>query len=257
MTTPLIHLFRQAEDYFFRGISERCLDLGSEATAYMTRVQVADLNLVYIRNNPKALDKILHQSKQFYDQDKLSFVIIIPQTYCTLAMQNKLKTMGYAQTDQSVAMAINLETWIPITVPGFDEDITIKATDHQLNDWMLPLIGAFESTFEISSQYTNTHANALKNKIGLHHFSVYQQSKPIASMTLSVHDTVARVDDVGTLPQFQGKGYATCLMSYALLEARKLGATDCFLESSDSGLAIYQKLGFKKLFKNNIYSYSK
>jgi hypothetical protein len=43
-------------------------------------------------------------------------------------------------------------------------------------------------------------------------------------------------------------------MRYALSESKKLGARHCFLESSDSGLGVYQKLGFDPLFKNNIYS---
>jgi predicted GNAT family acetyltransferase len=87
------------------------------------------------------------------------------------------------------------------------------------------------------------------------HFSLYKQEKPIASITLSMHDdNIARIDDVGTLPEFQGKGYAMHLMRYVLSEAKKLGARHCFLESSDSGLRVYQNLGFEPLFKNNIYS---
>lgn len=43
-------------------------------------------------------------------------------------------------------------------------------------------------------------------------------------------------------------------MRYVLSEAKRLGARHCFLESSDSGLGVYQKLGFEPLFKNNIYS---
>ncbi|MBL3285103.1 putative GNAT acetyltransferase C-terminal domain protein [Rickettsiales endosymbiont of Paramecium tredecaurelia] len=70
-----------------------------------------------------------------------------------------------------------------------------------------------------------------------------------------MHDnTIARIDDVGTLPEFQGKGYASALMRYVLSEAKRLGVRHCFLESSDSGLGVYQKLGFEPLFKNNIYS---
>ena len=35
-------------------------------------------------------------------------------------------------------------------------------------------------------------------------------------------------DDVGTLPELQGKGYATHLMRYVLSEAKKLGAHHSF-----------------------------
>lgn len=84
----LINLYRQAEDYFFRGISSKCLDLGDGANAYMTCG--AELNFIYITKNTKALDKVLIQGKEFYDQDNLSFDVIIPQELCTPQMVDVL-----------------------------------------------------------------------------------------------------------------------------------------------------------------------
>ena len=254
MNAPLINLYRKAEDYFFRGISSKCLNLGDSANAYMTGVPVADLNLVYVTENTTALDKILSQGKQFYDSDNLSFVVIIPQEFCVPEMRTILNTMGYPQTGKSVSMAVKLDELRTNNAASFDAETIIKPNDDQLNDWMIPLIGAFESTFDISSMYAATHESALKKNINLRHFSLYKQETPIASITLSLHDAIARIDDVGTLPEFQGKGYASALMAYTLSEAIRLGASHAFLESSDSGLGVYQKLGFEPLFKNNIYS---
>jgi ribosomal protein S18 acetylase RimI-like enzyme len=249
----IIDLYRQAEDYFFRGISLKCLNLGDGANAYMTGG--AELNFIYITRNTNALDKILTEGKQFFDQDNLSFDVIIPQELCTPQMADVFNTLGYPQKSKSVSMIVDLDKLLLDKTISFNAETTIKANDNQLNDWMIPLVGAFESTFEICSIYATTHENALKRNINLRHFSLYKQEKPIASITLSMHDdTIARIDDVGTLPEFQGKGYASALMRYVLSEAKKLGAHHCFLESSDSGLGVYQKLGFEALFKNNIYS---
>lgn len=250
--TDLINLYRQAEDYFFRGISSKCMDLGDGAHAYMTGG--AKLNFIYITRKTNALDKILIQGKQFFDQDNLSFDVIIPQELCTPQMADVLNTMGYPQKSKSVSMVVDLDRFAIDQTASFDYETVIKANDDQLNDWMMPLIGAFESTFEICLIYANIHESALKKNINLRHFSLYKQEKPISSITLSMHDAIARIDDVGTLPEFQGKGYATHLMRYMLSEAKRLGSRHCFLESSDSGLGVYQKLGFESLFKNNIYS---
>ena len=253
MNAPLINLYRKAEDYFFRGISSKCLNLDDVANAYMTGG--AELNFIYITRSTNALDKILIQGKEFFDQDNLSFDVIIPQKLCTPQMADVLTTMGYPQKSKSVSMAVDLYKFSFDQTARFDDETMIKANDDQLNDWMMPLIGAFESTFEICSIYATTHENAFKRNINLRHFSLYKQEKPIASITLSMHDnTIARIDDVGTLPEFQGKGHASALMRYVLSEAKRLGAYHCFLESSDSGLGVYQKLGFEPLFKNNIYS---
>jgi ribosomal protein S18 acetylase RimI-like enzyme len=250
--TDLIILYRQAEDYFFRGISLKCLDLGDDAHAYMTGG--AELNFIYITRNTNALDKILIQGKQFFDQNNLPFDVIIPQELCTPQMADVLNAMGYTQKSKSVSMVVGLDRFAMDQTARVDEKTAIKANDNQLNDWMMPLVGAFESTFEICRIYAGIHENALKRNINLRHFSLYKQEKPIASITLSMHDAIARIDDVGTLPELQGKGYATHLMRYVLSEAKRLGARHCFLESSDSGLGVYQKLGFETLFKNNIYS---
>lgn len=211
--TDLINLYRRAEDYFFRGISSKYMDLGDDAHAYMTGG--AELNFIYITKNTNTLDKILIQGKAFYDQDNLSFDVIIPQEFCTPQIAGILNTMGYPQTSKSVSMVVDLDRFASEQTANFDSDTTIKANDDQLSDWMIPLIGAFESTFEICSIYATAHENALKRNINLRHFSLYKQKKPIASITLSVHDdTIARIDDVGTLPELQGKGYATRLMRY-------------------------------------------
>lgn len=248
----LMDLYRQVEDYFFRSISSKCLDLGDDAHAYMTGG--AELNFIYMTKHTHALDNILTEGKQFFDQDNCSFDVIIPQELCTAHIQDVLNTMGYTQKSTSVSMALDLERFATGQAANLDLETVIKNNDHQLNDWMMPLIGAFESTFEVCRVYAATHENALKKNINLRHFSVYKQEQPIASITLSMCDAISRIDDVGTLPECQGKGYGSALMRYVLSEAKKLGARYCFLESSDSGLGVYEKLGFEPLFKNNIYS---
>jgi ribosomal protein S18 acetylase RimI-like enzyme len=249
--TDLINLYRQAEDYFFRGISSKCLDLDDGATAYMTGG--AGLNIIYITRNTNVIDKILTQGKQFYDQENLSFEVIIPQELCTSQMVAILNTMGYPQESKSVSMFLTLDTCALDETDNFAGEGMIKANDDRLKDWMMPLIGAFESTFEICSIYATTHESALEKNTNLRHFCLYKQEQPIASITLSLNNNIARIDDVGTLPEFQRKGYATHLMRHVLAEAKKLGAHHCFLESSASGLGVYQKLGFEPLFKNNVY----
>ena len=83
---------------------------------------------------------------------------------------------------------------------------------------------------------------------------MYKNNNPIASITLSIHDNIARIDDVGTLPEYQKQGYATQLMQFILIQAIKMNVKYCFLESSTSGLSVYENLGFKKLFKNHLYT---
>jgi GNAT superfamily N-acetyltransferase len=133
-------------------------------------------------------------------------------------------------------------------------NLIIGDVNNKLDHWAQPLLQAFESTTEITNQYRNIHYNALKKAKKFYHFSCYQDENPVASLTLTINEGVARVDDVGTLPFYQNKGIATYLVHYAIGEAKRLGATSCFLEASASGLSVYQKIGFQPLFKNHIYN---
>lgn len=85
-------------------------------------------------------------------------------------MADILNTMGYPQKSKSVSMVVDLDSFLLDKTTSFNSETTIKANDDQLNDWMMPLVGAFESTIEICSIYATTHESALKKNINLRHF---------------------------------------------------------------------------------------
>ncbi|MES2252409.1 MAG: GNAT family N-acetyltransferase [Pseudomonadota bacterium] len=138
-----------------------------------------------------------------------------------------------------------------------NDSTIIRAVDTNLNDWIFPLVEAFESTPKISAFYVDAHKRALGNSARFYHFTLYKDDQPVASLTISVIGTLARLDDVGTLPAFQGQGFATRLVTYGLKKAIDLGCTDCFLGASPDGLSLYQKLGFRTLTTNRYYKCEK
>mgnify|MGYP002390541895 CR=1 FL=1 len=85
------------------------------------------------------------------------------------------------------------------------------------------------------------------------HFSGYYEDQIVSSLTLSTDHYNARIDDVATSPAYQKLGFATTLIHEAILFARQRQIKDCFLEASDEGLGVYQRLGFKKLFTQRYY----
>lgn len=60
----------------------------------------------------------------------------------------------------------------------------------------------------------------------------------------AVFGSFARVFFVSTHPDQRGRGIGTAITAAALQDARERGATRACLEASDSGRAIYQRLGF-------------
>ncbi len=117
----------------------------------------------------------------------------------------------------------------------------------------MPLIGAFKPSIpdiEMNHLYVDNHKNALKRGDPLHHFSLHTQGKPVLFMTLYLcPHTGSRIDDFGTLPEFQRKGYAKQLMNHALAVAKQSGLRYCFLETTPAGLRLYQKMDLKSCLK--------
>ena len=254
MNSMMIDAYRGAEDYFFKGVSLKQLNLDSGNIAYMTGVPVADLNILYIKDNVNNLNSDIKASKIFFDQNNLSFITIIPQKLCKPGVCKILKNNGYMKIEESISMALNLKNIITDRGTDFSNKSIILTNGNKLNEWMEPLISAFDSTIDISSAYAKRHEFALKNKFQFYHSSLYSEGRPVSSVTVSIHNKIARIDDVGTLLEYQGKGCATKLITYALSFSKKYGASYCFLESSDAAFSIYNKLGFEILFKNNIFS---
>ena len=241
--------FYRCEDYFFRSISKDCLDFEGEGTAYFTGSSSEYLNPFFLRNNRSSLGSILEKAKAFYAVHNCPWVIIIPEDSVSENHEKILRSFNFHLNEKSVAMGISLDE---NTKFEMCQSSMIKPVNHNLKDWMIPLVDAFGSTLELSQQYTEAHVRALL-KAQFYHFTIYEGDRAAASLTLSLNQNGACLNDVGTLPLFQRQGFASRLIIHALLEARKLGATQCFLEASDEGFSLYKKLGFTPLFKNNIY----
>lgn len=254
MKHATIDLFYQAEDYFFRSISKECLDFDYLTTAYLSGVDCESDNPIYIRKNVEAIDEVLNRCLNFYKANHSPWNVIVTEQFISNDLAHSLKSIGFSLSGKSVAMFIALNKQSKYDNP---HNMIIYSVDDKLDQWMKPLIGAFELTFEVMRQYADVHERALRNKANFHHFTLFKDEVPISSLTLSLQANIARIHDVGTLPAYQHKGYATQLVKHAINEAINLGATYCFLEASEAGISVYQKLGFKPLFKYNTYSFAK
>lgn len=129
-----------------------------------------------------------------------------------------------------------------------------EVSSGDLSDWILPLKEGFKATEVDALLYREAHQRALQKKAGFRHFIAYVAGVPVSAATLSLSSYGARLDDIGTKPSFQRKGFATSVILYAMKVAQELGYPWVCLEASDEGMPLYTKLGFKELYRNEIYS---
>ncbi len=127
--------------------------------------------------------------------------------------------------------------------------------EKDLRDWKIPLDEGFKTDKNEQSGYFYKIKNILYGKTeAFHHYVAYYDKKPVSCATLSFSKYGARIDNVATCNDFLRKGFAKAVTIFAMIEAKKFGCKMVCLESSDEGLPLYSKIGFKEIYKNKEYA---
>jgi GNAT superfamily N-acetyltransferase len=248
----LLHDFHDMERRFFSLISLNCLDYQT-ITAFETGVLATGLNPAFVT---KIDEKFLHDlahCRSCFAQNNLPWALIVSEHTPIFSEQDNPLPQDYELTDTGVGMALDL---VANSLNTPDNQLEFKEMNKDLHTWSIPLIHRFQSTPEITHVYTLRHDEALKKSCDIHHFSGFFAKEAVVSITLTVKENLARIDDLATLPRFQKRGFASALLAYTLQKALDLKVQTCFLEASTAGLNLYKRIGFQPLFTNHYYELS-
>ena len=85
-------------------------------------------------------------------------------------------------------------------------------------------------------------------------FVGYADDLPVTSAaTVTAHNVIG-VYSVGTLPHYRKRGYAEAVVRQALtLQKQKTGVEATILQSTHSGLRLYQQMGYRKVTNFSVY----
>lgn len=243
----LINDFHEMERHFFSLISLHCVDYQT-ITAFATGVLASGLNPAFVTQINEHFLNDLAQCKSYFTKNNLPWALIISEQLLT--KKNDQLLQEYELADTGVGMAFNL---LSNNLHAIESPLEFKLMNEELHTWSIPIIHGFQSTPEITHIYTLRHSDALKKCDGVYHFSGFLAGEPVVSMTLTVKEHLARIDDLATHPNVQQRGFASAMMTYALQKALELNVRICFLEASSAGLNLYKRIGFQPLFTNHYY----
>lgn len=82
----------------------------------------------------------------------------------------------------------------------------------------------------------------------------YSERQPVCIVSIVIGAGAAGVYSVGTLPMYQGRGYAETVMRHALAEAREAtGIQASVLQSTEQGLHLYTRMGYQPVTRFTVY----
>ena len=249
--------YRTTERHFWRSIAQDVITVSDRAECYLTPLPVPVFNYIYLQAGADNNEFSLAQ-QPFMPHHKPH--CLVAEKSAAEALHPQIMAAGYEADGETSAMHLSVDEWLPSSV--LPAGCEIREVNEQLSLWAEPLEAAFPAgendgedapDFSIVSDYISYHQRAMANGAELHHAVLLCQGKPVSCITLSLSEYGARIDDLGTVPAYQGNGYATLLLDYALTLCRKRCIGDCYLEASSEGLSLYQKLGFRTLFNYLFY----
>ena len=248
--------YRATERHFWRSIAQDVITVSDRAECYLTPLPVPVFNYIYLQAGADN-DEFSLAQQPFTPHHKPH--CLVAEKSAAEALHPLIMAAGYEADGETSAMHLSVDKWQPSSV--LPAGCEIREVNDQLSLWAEPLEAAFPAgeddeevpDFSIVSDYISYHQRAMANGTELHHAVLLCQGKPVSCITLSLSEYGARIDDLGTVPAYQGNGHTTLLLDYALTLCRTRGIRDCYLEASSEGLSLYQKLGFRTLFDYLFY----
>jgi ribosomal protein S18 acetylase RimI-like enzyme len=79
------------------------------------------------------------------------------------------------------------------------------------------------------------------------------EEEPVSAAAMFLGAGVAGIYNVGTLPEWRGKGIGAAITLQPLLGARSQGYRIGTLQSSEMGYKVYKRIGFREMFKASHY----
>ena len=244
MDAQLYKEFKIIEKAFWSEICENNIRIGDHTHCFMTPMDAPIFNFIYLRQG--ASENTFQQASTLFSSQKKGHMLVLPESLLP-EFEEIIKKAGYTGDGMTTAMYLSLSD---ATHPPYKNNpCDIILTNHDLKQWAQPLKTAFPVGDDtITNEYIRYHQKALDNGATILHYALLVAGQPVSSLTLTLHDKLARFDDIGTDIAYQGNGYATHLITHLLEFCREQGVERCFLDASADGLALYRKFGFKPLF---------
>lgn len=173
----------------------------------------------------------------------------------------KLKNTTYAMTaadlnsrDYDFILPAGLKIIHSDNFDNFDNPGGAAFSKNILNDIKSVFVDAYDYSAEDYDRKFGFLDQFKKNNQNkqIKSFVLYENDRPVSTGSYYAYDKFS-IENIGTIKSARGRGYANLIMRALLQEAKELGYNEACLVASEAALAVYQKLGFEEIAKNNTY----
>ena len=167
-----------------------------------------------------------------------------------------LEAHGMIYAGDSPGMAVDLTT-INQEFPRPDNlSIARVRSRQEIEDFVRVLVEGYGAPDFAGTAFVDFFSSlGLEEHLPVRHYIGSMDGIPVASCTMFLGTSAAGIYNVATIPKSRRQGIGTAMTMFPLLEARAMQYRLAVLNSSELGVGIYQRLGFKEYCRVSSYEW--
>lgn len=212
----------------------------------IVRTGVPGFDQAFAFEQPESLREISDSIEEIYAGSGITWTLVTtPST--TESMMPLIRQKGLAQTREGPGMLLDpLPNWRPFP-PSSLQIRTVTGREE-----MRTLVDIMRLGFGMPPKGLEHLADAIVAGIENGNFKGgcylgYLHGKPAATSMRLTSGRVAGVYSVATLPEFRGRGVGKAMTWKAAVDGREEGCVMSFLQASDMGRPIYERMGYRTI----------
>ena len=203
---------------------------------------------------PGAVESRLDDLLAVADARRAAFMWWLAPHHGPPDLGDRLLRRGFAQVDDTAAMAMDLDDLPPEEAPPPGVRIELLDDADDIDTYVDLLMREMQHSHGVAS----TDARAIRRrhllgKLGKdpdsRRFVAWLDGQPVATSRLSMAGGAAGLYTVVTMPEARGRGIGRAMTLRAFHAGRDAGMRIGTLQATDMGFRIYRKLGFEELFR--------
>ncbi len=154
-------------------------------------------------------------------------------------------------------MAINLHELKDMAPNPAQFTLTPVTDSEGIESWVQAYATCYQLDERARQVWLMIHRHlALKHPDSCRYYVGWQDGLPVATSLLFLHNGIAGIYQVATLPEYRGQGIGTAMTCVPLREALQEGYRIGVLESSQMAFSLYRHLGFQQYCTLSAYVWS-
>lgn len=222
---------------------------GSDMLRFSTGIPFAPFNgVLRTRLTKREVDSAIDSTLLYFQSRNLPMSWMVEPSAEPDDLADRLTAKGFVrESDGETGMAVDLESLG--TEPEGPSGLKIERVPS--NGWRDEFAAVMAAGFGIPGPFLLDFIGILADASDRHPGSQTAylgrlDGQPVATSMLLLSGGVAGIYNVATAEQTRGKGIGTAMTYAPLLEAHRRGYRIAILQSSEMGLRVYERLGFRE-----------